>query len=314
MKRELLVSLLLAANLWAEPFTQAKVTRAEGSVIKGKSGVQTGPGSKAELEWLDGTVARVGANARFSYTPGTREARLDGGTLLFSSPKDAGGVTIKAGGVTTSAGGAVDFEMASFGGVVKVISLNGKPTVSLGGSRKALKPGGMLDVPAGATKLPRADVVDLKVLVDSSTLLKMGALPSQSKLERNAAKQGVMMPINLPGGANINLVQSALATAKVEDQQKATIEALEASRIAREQEAAQVLAKQQLAAQQAVAAQEQAVQQEQRAQQVTAQQGVSNATGNQGGGNNGNQGNKPNAPPGQANKPDHVPPGQAKKQ
>ena len=141
---KILVSLLLVANLWAEPFSQAKVTRAEGPVIRGRAGVETGPGAKAELDMLDGSLVRVGANARFSYTPGTREAKLDNGTMLFSSPKDAGGVTLTAGGTVTSAMGAVDFEAANFGGNVKVIGLNGKPTVSLAAnpnSKKGLRPG-----------------------------------------------------------------------------------------------------------------------------------------------------------------------------
>jgi hypothetical protein len=47
MKSRLLVSLLLVADLCRAPFGEAKVTRAEGSVIRGKAGVQTGPGSKA---------------------------------------------------------------------------------------------------------------------------------------------------------------------------------------------------------------------------------------------------------------------------
>jgi ferric-dicitrate binding protein FerR (iron transport regulator) len=170
---KILVSFILATALYAEPFGQAKVTKAEGSVIRGKAGVQTGPGSKAEVDFGDGTVARVGANAKFSYVPGTRETVLDSGTLLLSAPKDAGGITVRAGGTITEAAGAVDFEAVNFGGNVKVISLNGKPTVSLAinpESRKGLRPGQILEVPKGVLKLPKADVVDLKVLIGSSAL------------------------------------------------------------------------------------------------------------------------------------------------
>ena len=151
-----MVSLLLVGSALAEPFGQAKVTRAEGSVIRGKSGVQTGPESKAELDWLDGTIARVGANARFSYVAGTREAALDSGTLLMSSPKDAGGVTVRASGTVTVASGAVDFEVANIGGNVKVICLSGKPTVYLAINPKAkdgLRPGQMLSVEEGSAEV-----------------------------------------------------------------------------------------------------------------------------------------------------------------
>ena len=122
MRREILVSLLLAVNTWAAPFGEAKVTKAEG------------------------------------YVAGTRETSLDGGTLLLSSPKDAGGITVRAGGTVTTAVGAVDFEAVNFGGNVKVISLNGKPTVSLAinpESKKGLKPGQILEVPKGVMKLPK---------------------------------------------------------------------------------------------------------------------------------------------------------------
>jgi acrosin len=187
--KSVLVGLLLVTGVYAEPFGKMKVSKAEGPVIKQKSGVETGPGAKVELDMLDGSLVRVGANARFSYTPGTREAKLDNGTMLFSSPKNAGGVTLTAGGTVTSAVGAVDFEAANFGGNVKVISLNGKPTISLGESRKGLRPGQIMAVPAGATKLPKADVVNLKTLLATGGLMKMGKLPSQSAIERNANNQ-----------------------------------------------------------------------------------------------------------------------------
>lgn len=301
------VGLLMVASLYAEPFSVAKVTRAEGSVIKGKSGVQTGPNSKAELDWLDGTVARVGANARFSYVVGTRETTLDNGTLLMSSPKDAGGVTVRAGGTTTSTEGAGDFEVATFSGDVKVICLNGKPTVSLAinpKARKGLKPGQMLDVPKGVLKLPKADVVDLKVLLSTSTLLKMGTLKSEAALRKNAGMQGAKLPISLPGGAS-NEIAAARTTQLAEAQQVAARQLQQQQQIASEQAAAQQLASQQFAEQQRAATAASNVEQQAAASSISPASTPSSQ---------GNQGKKPEAPPGQQNKPQNVPPGQAKKQ
>lgn len=191
--KTLLVSLLLCAEtVEGGPFGQARVTKAEGPVIRGKAGVETGPGAKAELDMLDGSLVRVGANAKFSYTPGTREAKLDNGTMLFSSPRNAGGVTLTAGGTVTSATGAVDFEAANFGGNVKVIALNGKPMVALAanpGGKKGLRPGQIMAVPPGATQLPKVAGVNLKTLISTGGLMKMGKLPSQSAIERNANNQ-----------------------------------------------------------------------------------------------------------------------------
>jgi acrosin len=187
-----MILFLSLVSLQAEPFGKSKVSKAEGSVIRRRDGVETGPDAKAEIDMLDGSLVRVGANARFSYTPGTREAKLDNGTMLFSSPKGAGGVTLTAGGTVTSTTGAVDFEAANFGGNVKVISLNGKPVVSLSSnpsSKKSLRPGAIISVPPGAAALGKTDIVNLKTLIDTGGLMKMGALPSQKAIERNANGQ-----------------------------------------------------------------------------------------------------------------------------
>jgi acrosin len=214
--------LLLVTGASAEPFGKMKVSKAEGPVIRGRAGVETGPGAKAELNMLDGSLVRVGANARFSYTPGTREAKLDNGTMLFSSPKDAGGVTLTAGGTVTSATGAVDFEVANFGGNVKVIALNGKPTVSLGESHKGLRPGQIMAVPAGAMKLPKTDVVNLKTLLATGGLMKMGKLPSQAAIERNANSQvrnpTFKLGLNMDAYDNGPAITAAMVTRMQEQQ------------------------------------------------------------------------------------------------
>ena len=323
-----MVSLLLVGSALAEPFGQAKVTRAEGSVIRGKSGVQTGPESKAELDWLDGTIARVGANARFSYTPGTRETVLDSGTLLLSSPKEAGGFTVRAGGTVTSAAGAGDLEVANIGGNVKVICLSGKPTVYLAINPKArdgLRPGQMLSIEKGALKLSRADTVNLKVLLTTSTLMKMGPLSSEATLRRNAGHQGGgKLPTDLPGGAN-NEIAVARTTQLAEAQQVAARQ-LQQQQVAAEQAAAQQLARQQLAAQQAAQAQQEAIVADQQRAAIAASgaAATSGASGPNAGG--GPQGNNANPNPGNPNngnpnngnqgqgKPPNVPPGQVKKQ
>jgi hypothetical protein len=91
------------ATLWAELFDQAEVTKSinlvsllprgtpavRGDIATGNTALKTGGDSRAELEFPDLTITRVGSNALFRFIAGTREIVLDGGTMLFSSPKCA---------------------------------------------------------------------------------------------------------------------------------------------------------------------------------------------------------------------------------
>jgi hypothetical protein len=136
----------LSAALRAEPFEQAEITRtvnlvsllremeaaqaaAVGDVIKGETALKTGGDSRAELEFPDDTITRVGSNALFRFYAGARNMTLDGGTMLFSSPKGIGGGTVQAGAITAAVSGT-DFlityvkGLATKGGKVQVICLS----------------------------------------------------------------------------------------------------------------------------------------------------------------------------------------------
>ena len=112
--------LLFTANpfvVGAELFERAEVTKVinvvsllprntravPGVVVSGDSALNTGGNSRAELEFPDLTITRVGSNALFRFLAGGREITLDGGTMLFSSPEGAGGGKVQAGAITSSA-------------------------------------------------------------------------------------------------------------------------------------------------------------------------------------------------------------------
>ncbi|MGB9276564.1 MAG: hypothetical protein WCC08_15115, partial [Terrimicrobiaceae bacterium] len=107
MRHRIFGLFLCVANLvavGAEPFERAEVTKAinavsllprntnavPGDVVSGDSALKTGGNSRAELEFPDFTITRVGSNALFRFLAGRREITLDSGTLLFSSPKGVG--------------------------------------------------------------------------------------------------------------------------------------------------------------------------------------------------------------------------------
>jgi hypothetical protein len=121
MKHWIFVLFLCLAHstvLRGEPFEKAEVTRTVnlvslllemksrpatlGDVISGKTALKTGGDSRAELKFPDLTITRVGSNALFRFLTGGREITLDGGTMLFSAPKGAGGGKVQAGAITAA--------------------------------------------------------------------------------------------------------------------------------------------------------------------------------------------------------------------
>ena len=211
MKRLVLILLLLARHpsvLRAEPFEQAEVVKAfnlvsllpqskravPGDIIKGNTGLKTEGDSRAELQFPDLTITRVGSNSLFRFVAGTREIILDSGTMLFSAPAGAGGGTVRAGFISAAVTGS-DF-MISNVGRVKVICLSHKVTVYLTANpkiRTELRPGQMLDIAAGADrKMPRATTINLGKLLATSKLTESGGfrpLPSQPILAQNTNRQ-----------------------------------------------------------------------------------------------------------------------------
>jgi FecR protein len=214
MKRLVLILPLFAGHLIilrAEPFEQAEVKKAinvvsllpqdvraaPGDIVKGDTALQTGGNSRAELQFPDLTITRVGSNSLFRFIAGTREMILDGGTLLFSSPAGAGGGKVQAGAITAAVTGT-DF-MISNVGTVKVICLSHKVTVYLTANpkiRAELLPGQMLDITPGTTgavrKMPPVTTINLGKLLATSKLTQAGGfrpLASQAILVQNTNRQ-----------------------------------------------------------------------------------------------------------------------------
>jgi hypothetical protein len=126
MKRRivaLLACAVLPATLRAAPFEEARVTETinlvslllqlrepqpatVGDVIKGETALKTGGESRAELKFPDLTITRVGSNSLFRFYAGGRDMTLDGGTMLFYSPRGAGGGKVQAGAVTAAVTGS----------------------------------------------------------------------------------------------------------------------------------------------------------------------------------------------------------------
>ncbi len=160
---------------------------AAGDRITGDQGVRTGQASRAELEFIDRTLTRLGANTIFTFENGTREMQLEQGTMLLQVPKAAGGAKIRTAAITAAITGTTilleyspDFNPPPGSskpkrkGHVKVIVLEGTLRLYLNkrmGESVLVKAGQMLITTPDAQQLPESVDVDISKLVDTSLLV-----------------------------------------------------------------------------------------------------------------------------------------------
>ncbi|MGO9528362.1 MAG: hypothetical protein ACLP0A_12400 [Verrucomicrobiia bacterium] len=63
-------------------------------VVQGREAVKTGGGSMVELEFADGTLARLGSHSALAFVPESREVQTRSGLSVFFIPKGMGGLRI----------------------------------------------------------------------------------------------------------------------------------------------------------------------------------------------------------------------------
>src|SRR6267154_4276136 len=73
---------------------------ATGSVVQNQNVVRTGTESRAELEFTDLTLARLGANSIFSFDAKARAMNFTRGAVLFSKPTNSGAFQLNSGAVS----------------------------------------------------------------------------------------------------------------------------------------------------------------------------------------------------------------------
>ncbi len=111
----------------AKAFTQATVTQVENSVTYGSINAGDAPrrtaavsdivrsnnflftrtAARAELQYEDGSVVRIGQNTVFSFDAASRTLALEKGSFIFYVPKGSGGGTIKTPTLTAAITGTV---------------------------------------------------------------------------------------------------------------------------------------------------------------------------------------------------------------
>lgn len=151
-----------------------------GDILRGRSRLETGRRSRAELTFNDQSIARLGANSVFSFQQGTRDLELNQGVILMQVPKAAGGATIQTSAVTAAITGttiAIEFFPAtdSSPGSIKVFVLEGSLRLSvrggIPGESMLLEAGQMIQMAANAKKLPDPQVFDIQRMVSTAGLM-----------------------------------------------------------------------------------------------------------------------------------------------
>jgi hypothetical protein len=216
---------------------------------------------KAEFEFQDSTVVRIGSSTQLRFIPGTRDLFLDGGVALFHASKRAGFMRLQTSGVTIS---GLDFLAYNAAGRVKIVSLKRKVSVYFTNNPKihVLGEAHMLDIPAGATTMPKRTEVDLNKLMATSLLGEAGGFDAFPGHEASANDGGDS------GFSSIAAAQTAQATRSIETVAAAV--AAQQQALLQQQEVETAQREQLLAQRRAEAATQLAVQQQQHAQQQQA--------------------------------------------
>src|SRR5450755_1525607 len=94
----------LAPNLTGEAHSAAP-----GAVIHDENVVRTGTESRAELEFTDLTLARLGSNSIFSFDAKARAMNFTQGAVLFSKPTNSGAIQLRSGAISGAITGSTGF-------------------------------------------------------------------------------------------------------------------------------------------------------------------------------------------------------------
>lgn len=213
----MMLILLYPATSHAEKFSSAEVTKIindvrlltgtrtsrpaeKGAVVSGNTAVRTGQKSRAQMDFPDASIVRLGANSVFSFMQGQRDVDLEKGTILMQVPKKLGRTKIRTSSISAAITGTtilieyVPPVTNAAGeiirpGTFKAIVIEGSLELEfndLPGKTLTLKAGEMAAFPTDIKVLPKKFVIDLGRLIKTSNLIggDMGPLPQMPVMLR----------------------------------------------------------------------------------------------------------------------------------
>jgi hypothetical protein len=139
----------------------------ENDEIKDNKLVRTVSASRAELEFNDKSIARLGANTVFSFQPQSRNMKFEKGVLLFQQPKGQGKTQIATPAATCAIVGTT-VQMYNVGNESKFLVLEGSMIVTTPeGVSYNLKPGSLLVLlNDGNNTKPVIDQIDIAAILN----------------------------------------------------------------------------------------------------------------------------------------------------
>jgi hypothetical protein len=137
--------------------------------------LRTGGDSRSELTFADLTITRLGENTIYSFNRAGRSVRLDSGSILLYARKNSGGAEIFTKAVSVGITGTTLIFESRPDSYDRLIVLEGDARFSLNNypdQSTELHAGQLLNVRAGAKKLPKPGRVDLRRIVKTHPLIK----------------------------------------------------------------------------------------------------------------------------------------------
>jgi hypothetical protein len=137
--------------------------------------LRTGDDSRSELTFADLTITRLGANTIFSFNKAGRSIRLDSGSILLYARKNSGTAEISTKAVSAGITGTTVIFESRLESFDKLIVLEGAARFSLNkfpDQSTEVQAGQLLNVKAGAKKLPKPERVDLRRILETHPLIK----------------------------------------------------------------------------------------------------------------------------------------------
>jgi len=137
--------------------------------------LRTGIDSRSELTFADLTITRLGANTIFTFNKAGRSIRLDGGAILLYARKNSGPAEISTKAVSVAITGTTIIFESQPTSYDRLTVLEGDARFSLNDhpdQSTVVRAGQLLNVQAGATKLPKPGRVDLRRIVNTHPLIR----------------------------------------------------------------------------------------------------------------------------------------------
>src|SRR5438045_248713 len=137
--------------------------------------LRTGGDSRSELTFADLTITRLGENTIFSFNRAGRSVRLDSGSILLYARKNSGAAEISTKAVSVGITGTTIIFESKPAGYDRLIVLEGNARFSLNDypdQSMEVHGGQLLNVKAGAKKLPKPGRVDLRRIIRTHPLIK----------------------------------------------------------------------------------------------------------------------------------------------